>query len=567
MSDHERLAQLCRRIEGRPYPAWRDLLGVWRLGRLRLRVDHIQGDPYAAPSRVRVRLQPGLSPAICVDDAGRLAAADWLLRRFVSVLDQRRDGGRGAGSGRSGELDVYRPGPEVLRRTAVHVDVDGTVELRMAVGLPARGRRVLGREGHALLVGDLCRAVDALFLDDDSAGGDARAALQRHVDSVRLQRALRDQLDAWGLVAFVADGSVLPRQSGVATGPLAGAVPVHAPDSLAVVLDSPAGPVRGLGIPRGITVITGGGFHGKSTLLQALSWGHLDHVPGDGRERVVALPDTVAVRAEDGRAVAGVDVSAFLSRLPGDIDTHGFSTADASGSTSQAAAIVEAAEAGARLLLLDEDSSATNLLVRDARMRALIPRAHEPITPLVERVRQLRDDWGLSLVLVVGGVGDFLSVADRVIGLMDWRVRDLGPDVAALSLPAPAPPGALPPRRQRRVVGASLRSGRGRVRSRSRRRVEHDGEEVDLAAITQVIDAAHARSLGHGLRVLGQLVGDELVPMSELLDRFERAQAEQGPELLSPWDTPVGDQQVLRRQDLAATLNRLRSLRVEPDIG
>ncbi|MCB9778025.1 MAG: ABC-ATPase domain-containing protein [Alphaproteobacteria bacterium] len=553
------LRALCQRIDGRPYGAWKDLQGAWDLGDAVMRVDHVQGDPFAAPSRVRLRVPVGdrLDPALWSDAAGRVACEDFLLRAAgdaVARTAQRR------GSGRSGALEVYRPGPEILRRSGLVLTDGGRAELRLTVGLPAQGRRVLGRQGHELLAQDLVAVAVALR---ESAGRDA---LARQVASVRRQRALRDQLDAAGLVAFIEDGSVLPRASGVSQAPLADAVPVRAPDGLAVELRGPDGPVRGLGIERGITLLCGGGFHGKSTVLQALQRGHLDHVPGDGREGVVALPDTVKIRAEDGRAVRSVDISAFLGALPGGRDTRAFSTDDASGSTSQAAALVEAVEAGARVLLLDEDTSATNLLVRDERMRVLVPDAHEPIVPLVQRLPELVARWDLSVVVVAGGVGAFLDVADRVVGLRAFHVIDLGAEARALARPPSASPRPLPARRVRRVALRSLRPERERVRARDGRRLDYGGAEIDLSAVEQVLDGAHARSLGQALsRAAAELAGAPTV--TELLDHVDRLMIDQGPDALSPWSEPVGDLIELRRHDVAAALNRLRDLDAEVQDG
>ena len=181
---------------------------------------------------------------------------------------------------------------------------------------------------------------------------------------------------------------LLPRRSGVDDRPLegGGVVPFRSPESLRVVLQAPnAGSVPGMGVPVGVTLVVGGGFHGKSTLLRALEAGVYNHRPGDGRERVVSDPDTVKVRAEDGRAVAGVDISAFIDGLPLGQDTHHFTTPNASGSTSQAATIVEALESGAHALLVDEDTSATNFMLRDRRMQSLVPKDAEPITPFQPR--------------------------------------------------------------------------------------------------------------------------------------------------------------------------------------
>ena len=490
-------------------------------------------------------------PTSLGDGAGdrdvRAAIEDALLRRFAASLRSTR-----RGSGRSGAMVVLQPGQEVVERSAVRLHRDGRVELRLQVGLPARGRRILGREAWALLGDDLPRAARVVDV--------AREVLTPHIHSVVTQRALRRQLPAAGLVAFVADGSRLPRTSGVDPRPLHDAIPLHAPESLAVTLSTDDGPVRGLGIPRGVTLVVGGGFHGKSTLLQALQRGHLDHIPGDGRERVVTVPDAVKVRAEDGRRIEAVDISAFLDGLPGGRSTRPFHTDDASGSTSQAAAIVEAVETGATALLVDEDTSATNLLVSDARMRSLLPEGGEPITPFVQRVRQLAEH-GVDTVMVVGGVADYLAVADTVIAMHAYRPVDRTSAAKALveSLPGSPGPWPLPEPRVPHPDGLAP----GRIRARDTRAVQYDKHvEIDLTCVEQVLDAAHAWSLGQALRFLHEELVDGRRSLATCLDALDAILDDEGIEALSPYDAPPGDLVRPRRHEVAAALNRLRRLRI-----
>lgn len=547
MPDTSRLKDLLRRIDGRPYPAWRDLRGSWQLGEVTLLVDHVQGDPFAAPSRVRVRVPVALDPAWHAAPDRRLAVEDWLLRRFAAGLRGTR-----RGSGRSGALSVLQPGPEIVERSAVRWHADGTVEARFTVGLPARGRRVLGQEGEALLLGDVVAATAALG---------PGPGLEAHVDAVVRQRALRRALAPAGLVAFIADGAVLPRASGVDAAPLDGAVPFVSPDAFRVTLDTQLGPVVGMGIGRGVTVITGGGFHGKSTVLQALEHGHLDHIPGDGRDAVVARSDTVRVRAEDGRAVTGVDISAFLGELPGGRDTTCFTTADASGSTSQAAAIVEAVESGAGVLLIDEDTSATNLLVRDARMQALVPEHLEPIRPLVAQVQAMHATWGVSCVLVVGGVGDYLAVADRVVAMAHYVPSDVTARARALAGPAPEEAGPMAPVTPRVPLPRGLSIGR--VRARDGRAVELDKQELDLTGVAGVLGAAEARSLGETLAWLGHSgLVDGRRHLGQVLDALDTLLDKEGVEVVGPFDAPSGDLVRPRRHEVAAALSRWRGLEV-----
>jgi predicted ABC-class ATPase len=553
MPDAQRLRRTLDRIDGRPYPAYRDLTGSWELESVTLIVDRVQGDPFASPSRVRVELDARLPDSLDLRDRDtRLAVEDWLLRRFAERLQGER-----RGSGHSGKLGVLRPGPEVVERSALRVHPDGIVEVRFTVGLPARGRRILGRQASELLTVDVIAA--AQRLDSTTWTLKEQDALATHVQCVQRQRGLRRVLADHGLVAFIENGSVLPRRSGVDPRPLQDAVPFQSPPTLEVTLEA-LGPVRGMGIRCGVTLIAGGGFHGKSTLLQALEQGHVDHVPGDGREGVVSDMATVKVRAEDGRRVERVDISAFLSDLPGGRSTAPFSTEDASGSTSQAAAIVEAAGSGARLLLLDEDTSATNLLVRDDRMRALIGREAEPITPLVERIRELYEGWGLSTVLVVGGVGDFLAVADVVVAMLSYKATDVTERARELAGPLPQPPRPASRPGPRTIERRGLEPGK--VRARDDRAVRYGDGEIDLTAVDQVRDTAHALSIGAALRFLhDELLADRgALTLKKILAALDAILDDEGVEVLGDRGYPDGGLVRPTRHEIAAALNRHRSL-------
>ncbi|HEX9108297.1 MAG TPA: ABC-ATPase domain-containing protein, partial [Longimicrobiales bacterium] len=400
------------------------------------------------------------------------------------------------------------------------------------------------------------------------------ACLRRHVEVVEDARALRGQLAARGLVAFVADGSSLPRRSGVDDRPLAPdrAVTFESPESLRVTLEAPnAGDVVGMGIPAGITLIVGGGFHGKSTLLHALERGVYDHVPGDGRERVVSVPGAVKVRAEDGRAVAGTDISNFIGRLPGGADTRAFVTANASGSTSQAAAIVEALEVGATCLLVDEDTSATNMMIRDARMQALVPDALEPITPYIDRATSLHRQLGVSSILVVGGSGDYFDVADTVVAMREFRACDVTAEARRVAQELPtrrqAQPPAWHPIAPRVPVPESIDASKGprhrHVKAFSQDRLLFGQEEVALAAVEQVVEAAQARALAHALAWAVSPAADAIDGRRSLGDALRlvmRILDEHGLDAIQ--ETPGGELAAFRIFELAALLDRLRSLKV-----
>lgn len=383
MANNRALQDTLHRIDGQGYGTYREIRGTHQFEDFRLAIDKVQVDPYAPPSLMRVVLEPDVVdlPSELIDDAaGRTAASDFLTRRFADALRHESgsaESGKGGDSGKGGEVSIGTPGQQVLQRTSVLIAAD-RVEARIAVGLPASGRRIRGRQAARILTDQLPQIVDAALKHKNLE----TAALAEHVRLYRDQQSLREQLAPAGLVGFVGDGAILPRRSGDSDAPLKqGAVPFTSPDSLRVSFDLPSGgSVTGMGVPEGVTVIVGGGYHGKSTLLRALERGVYSHVAGDGREWVITREDTSTIRAEDGRAVTGVDISAFISGLPSGADTRSFSSENASGSTSQAANLVEALEAGSTALLIDEDTSATNFMIRDERMRRLIADEREPIT-------------------------------------------------------------------------------------------------------------------------------------------------------------------------------------------
>ena len=497
-------------IDRRGYPALKGLRGSYDFGDFVLSIDHVQGDPFASPSKLSAfaaHRDAGFPSELFDAPHRRVAFEDALVRAFGAQL--ARCSFKAKGSGKSGLLATSRPGPEVLERTACRVDGEG-IELRFEAGLPANGRSVAGRELDAMLFDLVPRCVRAVlrFPGEGSPRAEGLRAVAELADD---QHALRGELERRGLVAFVADGSILPRESGVSSRPMPGATPFSSPASLHVEIDLPhRGRVAGMGVPRGVTLVVGGGYHGKSTLLKAIEAGVYDHVAGDGREYVATDATAVKLRAEDGRIVRGVDISLFIDDLPNGADTARFSTLDASGSTSQAASAIEAVEAGCRALLIDEDTSATNFMVRDALMQEVVARDHEPITPFVERVRDLYERAGVSSVIVVGSSGAFFPVADAVIQMdryealdITGRVRDV---CAAHDLAATCAPGFALPSEPRRLAvstaaGAPSRRGGKPGAGRSER----------VKAKTRGMDELSVGNLGADLRLVEQLIDPEQV--------------------------------------------------------
>ena len=424
MKQAAELRELLNRIDHRGYPAYKDTKGVYQFPGYALSIDHVQSDPFAPPSKVSVQVR-GAQAAFPADlyreKHTRIALQDYLTRQFRRQAEGCSFKARG--SGKSGLIAVSCCGQEVLERSACRIDArTGDLLLRMEIGFPARGRTIDAGELIRILFDFVPECVRrALFYKSLNAN-----EVRRVAELAEDQQFIRAELERRGLVAFVADGAVLPRESGVSDRPMKGAVAFSSPASMAVEMKLPhRGTLRGMGIRRGVTLIVGGGYHGKSTLLKALEVGVYNHIAGDGREYVITDETAMKIRAEDGRSIQGVDISLFINDLPNGKDTKAFATEDASGSTSQAANVVEAMEAGARALLIDEDTSATNFMIRDALMQQVVAKKSEPITPFIDRVRALYAQYGLSTVLVVGSSGSYFEKADCVVQMERYEPREI----------------------------------------------------------------------------------------------------------------------------------------------
>lgn len=374
MNTEAQLREQLNRINRRSYPAYKDLRGSYQFPGYILHIDHVQGDPFAAPSKVSVEVMQKMAEfpkALFSEPHRRIALQDHLIREFGKVMSGYMF--QAKGSGKSGLMSISKCGQQVLERTALTMD-DRRILVRFEVGFPANGRTINAPELEKILFRFVPECVKrALYYSNMDA-----KKIQEIVELADDQQAIREQLPERGLVAFVANGAMLPRESGVSDRPMRGAVPFESPESMEVELTLPhKGKIKGMGIPEGITLIVGGGYHGKSTLLKALELGVYNHIKGDGREYVITDHTAMKIRAEDGRAVSHVNISPFINNLPNGKDTVDFSTEDASGSTSQAANVVEAVNAGAKALLIDEDTSATNFMVRDELMQSVIAKDKE----------------------------------------------------------------------------------------------------------------------------------------------------------------------------------------------
>lgn len=563
----ETLRQRLRSIDQKGYKAYKTIEGTYSFPLFTLAIDHVQGDPFAEPSKVRV-IMPRAKTALAAEWTNtkprRVRCEDVLARRVHRELRQWPL--RARGSGKSGLVLIDAPEQKVLERTAVQV-TDETVTVCLSVGLPANGRRILAKEAEAIFFEQIPsvieRAVYGLREED------IRAA----VELADQQHAIRRYLREHGLVAFVANGAVLPRESGVSDKPLQrGAVPFQSPPELEIAIPVPhrAEPIKGMGIRKGITLIVGGGYHGKSTLLQALEHGVYDHVAGDGREFVITDSGAVKIRAEDGRSVASVDISPLIGTLPYGKETKQFSTENASGSTSQAASMIEMIEAGASAFLIDEDTSATNLLIRDARMQTLVAKEAEPITPYIDKARQLFRDYGISTVLVVGGLGDYLDIADCVIKMEQYIPSDVTTEAKRIAAAMPSGRRAEGGEsfgciHERIPLPGSLNSQKGKKEkavARGRHVIQYGQTDLLLYALEQLVDDSQTRAIAAALLYMerkGWFDGKKTV--RQLLDAIEEQWDRQGLGSVSFRKGHPGELARPRRFELAAALNRLRTLR------
>lgn len=567
MKSAEDLRQFLRSVDRKGYPAYKGAKGAYRFSDFTLSIDHVQGDPFASPSKVSIRVE-GKKAGFPADsyrlNHKRAALQDFLLRKFGAGVE--RYNFKAKGSGKSGLIAVSRCGQEILERTACVIDpADGSLLIRMEVGFPANGRTINSGELIKILFDFLpeCVAGTCFFGNYPAGEKEKVKAAGRLAED---QEAVRRLLPELGLTAFVANGAVLPRESGVSDRPMRKAVSFISPASMEVELTLPnAGTIKGMGIPKGVTLIVGGGYHGKSTLLAALEAGVYNHIAGDGREFVITENSAVKLRAEDGRSVKNVDISLFIQNLPDRRDTKRFCTEDASGSTSQAAGVVEAMESGAKTFLVDEDTSATNFMIRDELMQMVVHRDKEPITPFVERVRALYEEQGISTVLVAGSSGAYFHVADRVIQMDSYVPKEVtkeakeaaaryGEGVKSLEL-TPVSYARIPKRLQ-----TGGRDDRFKMKVLGRDSLQFDRDVVELRFVEQIADTEQIAALGYLLKYAGTHLIDERKNVIQIVDLLEKKVASDGLASLAEDGYLPVNLCLPRRQEIFACFNRCRSL-------
>ncbi len=569
MNTDRQLKSELERIHRRSYPAYKDLKGSYQFPGYVLHIDHVQGDPFAAPSKISVEVPQktaGFPAELFNESYKRIALQDYLIRAFGKCMSDYMF--QAKGSGKSGLMSISRCGQQVLERTALEMN-EKRILARFEVGFPANGRTINSPELEKILFRFVpeCVRRALCYQNLDSA------KLQGIADLAEDQQAIRQELKKRDLVAFVANGSVLPRESGVSDKPMRGAIVFESPKTMEVELELPhKGKLKGMGIPRGITLIVGGGYHGKSTLLKALELGVYNHIAGDGREYVITDDTAMKIRAEDGRAVSHVNISPFINHLPNGKDTVDFSTEDASGSTSQAANVVEAVDSGAKALLIDEDTSATNFMVRDALMQSVIAKEKEPITPFIDQAGNLYRNQGVSVILVAGSSGAYFYIADKILQMDTYRALDITEQVKQVCEKT----GESQQKPEIDDTNSGSWKQTGRMLSVGRIEKKHDQiklkqfgkdsfsigrDTVELKYVEQLADSEQTTTLSHIMKyVAEQLEKNPKQEIERLMEHVCRKMEKEGPGAFARGTVP-GNLAEVRRQEIYACINRYRGFR------
>ncbi|MBB6480870.1 ABC-ATPase domain-containing protein [Spirochaeta isovalerica] len=569
MKNNDSIRSFLAGINGRDYGAYQSLIGEYDFGDFRLIIERIPKDPYA-PSftglyrAVFNKSYTYIPPGLGENPLRVTAFGDFMIRRFFRESEAYSFI---RGTGNSGLITVDKPGQAILERNSFLVR-DDTLELRFFVGLPAEGRLINAKLAELMILEEVPRIMKKAFFRENI---EPEACLN-HLNTALRSEFLRSSLEEKNLVAFIADGSILPRTGGDSDEPVESrcAVPFSSPESLAENISLPDGTaVRGMAVPRGITLITGGGYHGKSTLLKALAAGVYNHIPGDGREMAVSLRSALKIRSYSGRPVAKVNISPFIDHLPGGIRTDAFSTQNASGSTSQAAALMEGLEAGAEVLLMDEDTCATNFMIRDRLMQELVAKEDEPITPFIDRVDQLYQDNGVSTILVLGGSGDYFSHSTTVIQMKDYLPLDVTGRAGELVRTFPSPRRMegndthITPTMRIPLAGSVdplNHYGKKSVFVREVRRINMGRTVIDLTDLEQLEELSQTKAITEAILFLkdklnGEKTIQELLAVVE--KQIERAGLDGLSSLLS------GNLAGFRMIELAGAINRLRTLKIQ----
>lgn len=573
-----KLKKILKKIDGKGYKSYKEIEGVYIEEPFIIIIEHVQGDPFATPSNIVAKIsykETGFPYGFIQNRERKVALADFIHRKFEKMISKVPI--KIEGTGNSGKILIAKTTQYIYPKSACIV-AEKSIEIRFNIGLPASGRRILGFQAINLI------EKNVLFLLNNCLTSSSYnlKQVEEHLINYEIQQEIRKKLKNFGLVAFIGNGSILPRESGISDKPMeeSKAIKFKSPNSMKIEIDTKYGKFSGMGIKEGVTLIIGGGFHGKSTLLKAIEKGVYSKIKGDGRELCITREDAFKIRAEDGRFIYGTDISSFLSNIPSGKDSSFFITENASGSTSQAANIIEALESGSKLLLIDEDTSATNFMIRDEVMKKLVEKKYEPITPFIDRVDELYERYNVSIILVMGGASDYIKKAHSIIQMIEFKPYDVTSEAKNIykqweeSIKNENEDLWVEEEKiikpfdfvRRKIKKNSLepkRKGRKlKIRARSIHVIKYGLEEIDMDYIEQIVDPLQLNFIADAIYSIYKNMRDcEHLDniLSKFMDDFEK----EGFKILSPY--PNGNYAYSRKYEIAAAINRLRTLVVKKD--
>ena len=565
MKAHFELKNIIQDINGESYKSYKSIEGEFLFNDYIFYVDHVQDDAFSSPSKMRVKIAQ--SAALFPDDtyfnrSREVALRDFITRRFYESI--RTYSKADIELKESGSISIENPGQEILERSTAFID-QSYVEIRFTLRLPYSGNNVEGNLAEDILFNKLPKIINNSLLFENLD----KEALYQHIKTYEDADFLRNELENLRLIAFVAEGSILPRRSDGSTLPIEmdRAVPFVSPNNLKMDVELPnKGQITGMGLPRGITLIVGESGQGKSTLLNALELGIYNHIPGDGREYAVSNPNSVKIRAEEDRNIENVDISAFVSNHSSGKNIHSFSSENAGDYVSQAANVTEAIEIGADVLLIDEDTSASNFLIPEQSSSEGNAEINETITPFVDQARNLYSGYMVSSILVIDGPGNYFDIADFVIRMTNYEAQDITLETKKMADKNRIPRndiyfGTIP---ERIPLVESLDPGNGiqsiEISPKAINYIEFGSSLIDLSFIEQVVSInqmkAICKAIMYSKKYMDGRKSFRQLTSLVMLD-IERS----GLDVLNP--SLSGEYAEFRKIELAAVFNRINSLKIE----
>ncbi len=549
----KKLKAILHKIDNKGYKAYKQLQGKeFFLNGIRIYVSHVQGDPFATPSIMEITVENKFPKHLFETKYKKTAVEDFLIREAYKNAKQLS---QKSGTGHSGEVIIPEPSQEVIQRSTLTIS-ESKITLRVFAGLPASGRKISGKNAESLFEKLFMLGRKTLLPENYTPN-----TMEDVVILAEDQEFIRNEMKKSGIVAFIANNSILPRKSGISDLPLKeNAVPFKSPKSMEVSFNLPSGKViKGMAIERGITLIAGGGYHGKTTLLKAIQRGIYNHIRGDGREFVLTDKTAMKIRSEDGRSIKNADIFNFIRDVPGNIDTRKFSTENASGSTSMAASLFEAIEMGSKLILIDEDTSATNFMIRDARMQRLIRK--EPIIPLIDRLNELFERFGISSIIVIGGAGDYLDVCNKVIVMENYEPFEMTEEAKKITKEIPSKRNTLNVPEMEETKTRIIDTGtisKEKIKTHGVSTLRIGKETVNTAFIEEFVEEGQLKTAG--LAITKLISGKGKRKISTLLAEVEETLYSNGINVLFTGYIKPGFSMV-RKFEIASVINRMRSIK------